>query len=178
MASRGLAQLLRGLARVGGGGRPGGPRGLALLAQDLERLGRGRRLGDPPRRPLAHPEHAAVDDDLDPELLLVVGTHGLEDPVDGPVARDPLRVLLQAALGALERGDRGVRRQLLGRPPLDPVPGRVPAEVEVDRADERLERGREERRPDPSAALRLALAQEQERARGRGGWRGARARAC
>ena len=135
-----------------------------LAAQDLERLRRGRRLGDPARRPFAHPEHPALDDHLDPELLLVVRADGLDEPVGRPLAGGPLGVLLEPALGALERGHREVGRQLLGGHLVDPVARDVPAEVEVDRADQRLERRREQRRPHAPAALRLALAEQQERA--------------
>ena len=76
--------------------------------------------------PSPTPSDAAVDDDLDPELLLVIGAHGLEQPVERPVARRPLGVLLEPALGALEGGQRRVGRELLrgaargssrGRPP-------------------------------------------------------------
>ena len=49
----------------------------------------------------------------------------------------------------------------------DPVAGGLPAEVEVDRADERLERRGEQRRPDAAAALGLALAEQEVRRRGR-----------
>ena len=55
---------------------------------------------------------------------------------------------------------------------------RVPAEVEVDGADERLEGRGEQRRAHAAAALGLALAEEQERARGPAARRGAPGRAC
>ena len=45
-----------------------------------------RGLGAPARRPLADAEDLAVDPDLDPELLLVVGPGRLEQPVLGPLA--------------------------------------------------------------------------------------------
>ena len=102
--------------------------------------------------------------DLDPELLLVVGSDRLDQPVERPLAGRPLGVLLEPALGALERRDRVVGGQLLRRQLVDPVARGVPAEVEVDRPDEGLERGRQQGRPDAAAALRLAFAEQQVRA--------------
>ena len=124
------------------------PRGMPRARADrLERLGGRGRLGDPPRRPLTRAEDAAVDLDLDPEALLVVGPDGLDQPVERPVAGRALGVLLEPALGALERRQRRLGGQLELRPARRiQSPRGVPAEVEVDRADERLERGREERR--------------------------------
>ena len=126
--------------------------------------GRGRGLGDPPRRALPDAERPALDLDLDPELLLVVRPDRLDQAVDGPLAGGPLGVLLEPALGALEGGDGVVGGELLRGQLVDPVAGGVPAEVEVDRPDQRLERRRQQGRPDAPAALGLALAEEQERA--------------
>ena len=102
--------------------------------------GGGRRLRDPARRALADAERPPVDLDLDPELLLVVGSDGLDQPVERPLAGRPLGVLLEPALGALERRDRVVGGQLLRGQLVDPVARGVPAEVQVDRPDEGLER--------------------------------------
>ena len=92
----------------------------------------------------------------------MVGADRLEEVVDGPLAGRPLGVLLEPALRALERRQREVGRDLGLGALVDPVARGLPAEVEVDRADERLERGREERRPDAAATLRLALAEQEE----------------
>ena len=105
--------------------------------------------------------------DLDPELLLVVRPDRLEQVVDGPLAGRPLGVLLEAALGALERRQREVGRDLRLGARVDPVPGGLPAEVEVDGADQRLERRGEQGRPDAAATLGLALAEQEELRRGR-----------
>jgi hypothetical protein len=140
------------------------PRARSLATDDLQRLRGRRRLGDASRRALADPQHPPADRDLDPELLLVIGPDGLEQPVDGPVPGRSLGVLLEPALGALEARQRHVLGQLGLGPGLDPVTGERPAEVEVDRAHQRLEGGREQRRPDPAAAHCLALAEQQERA--------------
>ena len=102
----------RGVGRASGrSGAARRPRREPLGAQDVERLGRGRGLRDPPGRTLAHAEDAAVHEDLDLEPLLVIGAHGLDEVVDGPLAGRPLGVLLEPALGALERRHRrGPRR--------------------------------------------------------------------
>ena len=74
--------------------------------------GRRRRLGDPARRALADAEHLAVDPDLDPERLLVVGA-GRVDAAGTPAARrSSLGVFLQPALGALERAIGRLQREL------------------------------------------------------------------
>src|SRR5690606_19026537 len=136
------------------GGLVAGPRG-----QRLDRLGRGRRLGEPARGSLPSPEDLAVDDHLDPEQLVVVRTDGVEQAVDGSPAGRPLGVLLEPALRALQRADRRVELDLRAGQLDEPVPGPLPAEIEVDRPHDRLERGGEERRATPAAALCLALAE-------------------
>ena len=128
----------------------------ASAAADVSAIRRDGPSPTPSVRPL--------DDDLDPELLLVVGPDRLDQPVQRPLAGGPLGVLLEPALGALERRDREVRGELLRGQLVDPVARGVPAEVEVDRADEGLERRRQQRRPDAPAALGLALAEQEERA--------------
>ena len=55
----------------------------ASAAELLEGMHCGCRLRDPPRRALARPEDAPLDDDLDPEELLVVRTGRVNDLVDG-----------------------------------------------------------------------------------------------
>ena len=149
---------LAGSSRVGpvvergGVGRwPCGPCGagrLALPADRVQGLCCRRGLGDAPRWSLADADRPAVDHDLDPEALLVVGTHGLQQPVDRPVTGSPLGVLLEPALRGLERGQRRVGRQLLRREGVDPVPGGLPAEVQADGTHQRLEGGCQERRAD------------------------------
>ena len=140
-------------------------------SQRLERLGGGRRLGDPARRALADAERPPVDRDLDPERASRgPGPVASTSAVVRPLAGRPLGVLLEPALGALER-----RRS--ARPPASSGAASarsqsraaVAAEIEVERADERLERRREQRRPAPAAALGLALAEQQVRRRGRSG---------
>ncbi len=104
------------LALRGGGHRAGGPGRQALLPERLQRRGGGGCLGGPARRATPDAQRSPVHEHLDPELLLVVGPHSLEQAVHRAVARRALRVLLQTALGALERGDRRVGGQLrLGR---------------------------------------------------------------
>ena len=55
----------------------------------------------------------------------------------------------------------GASSESSGPPGPEPAPDRVVAEVEVQRAGQRLERGGEQRRPATPAALRLALAQQE-----------------
>ena len=134
--------------------------------------GRGRRLGVAARRPLADAEDLAVDPDLDPERLLVVR------------ARSPRRAGSRAArrmrrwvyscrrlFGLLSEQARRLERQLGLGQRREPVARRLPAEVEVEGAGQRLERRREERRAAAAAALGLALAEQQVRRRGRCGRR-------
>ena len=86
----------------------------------------------------------------------------VEHPVVGPRAGPPLRVFLEAALRALEGRRRAVRQELGRRERRQPVADGRPAEVEVERAHERLERRCEQRRPAPAAALRFTLAEQQQ----------------
>ena len=86
----------------------------------------------------------------------------VEHPVVGPRAGSPLRVFLEAALRALEGGGRPVGQELGGRKRRQPVADWRPAEVEVDRSNERLERRCEQRRPAPATALRFTLAEQQQ----------------
>jgi len=85
-----------------------------------------------------------VDDDLDAEDLLVVGADGLEEAILRATARDPLGVLLEPALGALEGGRWELGSDLRLGDARHPGPGHVPAGVEEDRPDDGLEgRGEE-----------------------------------
>ena len=84
--------------------------------EDLDRLRGGGRLGHSARSADAHPEHLAADLDLDPEDLVVIRADGLEDAVGGPPAGRALRLLLEAALRALEHHRRDARRRSPGRP--------------------------------------------------------------
>ena len=71
------------------------------------------------------------------------GPDRLDDPVVGPLAGSALGVLLQPALRALEREDRRLQRSAPARPaPISQSRDGVVAEVEVERAGERLERRR------------------------------------
>src|SRR4029077_7206799 len=100
---------------------PGRSRGTLLglrtrhrCLEALEGLGRREGLGHPPRGADAGAERPAIDEDLDPEDLLVFWSEGREDAVSGAAARRPLGQLLEAALGTLEGRGRG-RRLKLGR---------------------------------------------------------------
>ena len=142
----------------------------------LHRLRRGGRLCDPPRRPLADAQPLPVDPDLDAERLLVVGPGRVHEPVRRPVAGMSLGVLLEPALGTLERDDRRFGDQLGRRQAHDPV---------TDRPGSR-DRGRAHPRP-PRTSMRGATAgadrcaaphprREAETSRGRSGSRPGRDR--
>src|SRR4051794_41447916 len=103
----------------------------AACTQRVERLGRGGGLGDASRRALAAPQDVALDADLDAEQLLVVRPGRIEDAVRGPSTRRPLGVLLEPALGALERPDGRIVLELRASERHEPVAGDGPAEIEV-----------------------------------------------
>ena len=141
---------------------PVAPWRCSARSQGIEGLGGRGRLGDPPRRSLTDPDDDSVDGDLDPELLLVIRADGLDDAVLRSRARPPLGQLLETTLGALEgarRGRRGLER--VGRELEDPVARRAVAEVEVERPDEGLEAGRQQRWPETTAALGFAFAESE-----------------
>ena len=127
----------------------------------VEGLGCGRRFGDPAGWPLAATQDDALDEHLDPEDLRVVGSDGFQDPVDGADAGRPLGVLLEAALGALQRGWREVELDLGRGKADDPFTRRLPADIEVDRAGDSLERLGQEGRPAAPSAGGFALPQQQ-----------------
>ena len=85
-----------------------------LRPQGLDGLRRGRGLGHAPRVALAQADDAPADGHLDPEDLVVVRPDGVEQPVLRSLAGEALRVLLQSALGALERPERAVAGELGG----------------------------------------------------------------
>ena len=133
----------------------------------LDRLGRGRGLGDPARRPLADARAAAVDRRPRSGTSFSWSGPGRVDDA-GTSGRAPVRRwvyswsrlfgLLSAPIGE-SCVELRARRASISQSRVG-----VAAEVEVERAGERLEGRGEERRPAPAAALRLALAEEQERA--------------
>ena len=92
------------------------------------------------------------------------GPDRVDQPVRRPFAGPTLGVLLEPALGALERADRRLGGELRVGQRDQPVADRLEAEVEVEGAGDRLERRGEERRPATAAALRLALAEQERRA--------------
>ena len=152
----------------------GGGRRVGKADRDARAASRSRRmtsraccggggLGDAPGGAAPYAHGPAVHDDLDAELLLVVGAGGLQQPVQRALPGRALGMLLEAALGGLERRQRLVRGKLLRRQDEDPVPDGPPAQVKVDGAHERLEGRGEQGWPDTAAPLGLSLAEEQER---------------
>ena len=85
----------------------------------------------------------------------------IEESIRRPSTAAALGELLEAALGALERPDRGLGRELRISQPDQPVADGIEAEVEIERARHRLEGGCEERRTTATTALRLTLAERQ-----------------
>src|SRR4029079_18462995 len=98
---------------------------------------------------------------LDLEQLLVIGPGGVDHVVLRPRAGLALGELLEAALRALQGGDRGVGGDLGPGKLGQTIPRPIEADLEIERARRCLERGGEYRGPAPPAALRLALPQEQ-----------------
>ena len=115
------------------------------------------------RRALADAQQLAVDPDLDPERLLVVGPGRVDEPVrraGSPVRRwvyswSRLLGLFSAPIGASADSSGSASSTSQSRTGVE-------AEVEVERAGHGLERRREERRAAAAAALRLALAEQQD----------------
>ncbi len=134
---------------------------LAAAAQGVDPVRRGSRLGHTTRMALADADCPPPDDHFYPEDLVVVRALGVEEAVLRPLSREPLGVLLESALRALQGTERPIARQLgRGQGSHELVDGTVP-EVQVDGTDESLEGGREQGRPAAAAALRFALAEQQ-----------------
>lgn len=91
----------------------------------------------------------------------MIGTAHVDEAVCRALAGPPLGQLLEAALGALERGRRGIGRDLGAGKRPQPGARRLPAAIEEDRRGERLERRGEQGRPSAAATERLALPQEE-----------------
>ena len=174
-------------ARLGGRGRRRVIRRLVRSgAATRGRLGRraaGPSPGRPPRSrptrrdgPSPTPSSSPSTQTSIRNELLVVGPGRVDEPVRRPVAGPALGVLLEPALGALERADRRLGVELRVGQPDEPVADRLEAEVEVERARDGLEGRREERRPPPAAALAPRPRRAGGTRRGRSGRRGGPAR--
>ena len=138
-------------------------------AQLVECLGCRVRLGGPARWALTDAEQGAADPDLDPERLLVVRSAGIGQVVGRPLTGRPLGEFLEAALGALERADRCLRRQLGAGQPDQPVADGLEPEIEIEGPGDGLEGRRQQQGSATAAALGLALAEHQVGRRARSG---------
>ena len=122
---------------------------------------RGGRLGRPAAGSLSSPRAELADHDLDHEVALVVRPDERQEAVGGMRQGARMDDLLEPVLGALEcvGGDRPF--QLRAKEGLEPGARGLQPEGQVDGADQRLERGREDgRSPARSDALRTLAEME------------------
>jgi hypothetical protein len=111
--------------------------------------------------PFAGADDASLDGYFDAKDLVVVGADRLDQTVLGAIAGEPLRELLQAALGTLKGIERALAGQFCVRHGDHEGARGLEAEVKVERPYHGLEGRSEERRSASAATLGFALPEQQ-----------------
>ncbi len=145
--------------------QPGQAHGLtasaASLTEALERSFGRVRLGLSPAAAFAAADDHAVDRDLDHEVAIVIGAVAADDAVRGGVAGGREGVLLEAALGCLERIDGQRRLELRCGRVEDETASRFEPLVEVDGGHHRFEETRQHRAATAFAGVLGTLAEDE-----------------